>query len=80
MDVDVSTDAAAPAANQDELLAELGELLEQTATQPQNIRLLRHQADLMLQLGMLDDAVDAAETLHAKAFVGEGESHQSLRR
>lgn len=70
MDVDAPTEA--PPANQDQLVAELGELLEQVAEQPSNLRLLRHQVELMLQLGMEEEAVDAAETLHAKAFVGEG--------
>lgn len=71
MDVDAPTEA--PPANQDQLVAELGELLEQVAEQPSNLRLLRHQVELMLQLGMEEEAVDAAEALHAKAFVGEGE-------
>lgn len=70
MDVDTPTEAAP--ANQDELVAELGELLEQVAEQPSNLRLLRRQVELMLQLDMIDEAVDAAEALHAKAFVGEG--------
>lgn len=68
---EVSVDATASASN-DQLLTELGELLEQTAAQPQNLRLLRHQVDLMLRLGMIDEAVDAAESLQSKAFVGEG--------
>lgn len=72
MDVDTPTEAAP--ANQEQLVAELGELLEQVAEQPSNLRLLRRQVELMLQLDMIDEAVDAAETLHAKAFVGEGES------
>lgn len=71
MDVDTPQDA--PEVNQDQLVAELGDLLEQTAAQPSNLRLLRRQVDLMVQLGMMDEAVDAAESLHAKAFVGEGE-------
>lgn len=70
MDVDKTTEALP--ANQDELVAELGELLEQVAEQPSNLRLLRRQIELMLQLDMVDEAVDAAEALHAKAFVGEG--------
>lgn len=70
MDVDKTTEALP--ANQDELVAELGELLEQVAEQSSNLRLLRRQVELMLQLDMVDEAVDAAEALHAKAFVGEG--------
>lgn len=72
MDVDKTIEALP--ANQDELVAELGELLEQVAEQPSNLRLLRRQVELMLQLDMVDEAVDAAEALHAKAFVGEGRS------
>lgn len=72
MDVDAPTTAMEPASDQDQLVTELGELLEETAAQPQNTRLLCHQVDLMLRLGMLDEAADAAETLQAKAFVGEG--------
>ncbi|EJT49300.1 hypothetical protein A1Q1_01600 [Trichosporon asahii var. asahii CBS 2479] len=72
MDVDKTIEALP--ANQDELVAELGELLEQVAEQPSNLRLLRRQVELMLQLDMVDEAVDAAEALHAKAFVGEASS------
>lgn len=75
MDVELSSevpvDATAPTSN-DQLLTELGELLEQTAAQPQNLRLLRHQVDLMLRLGMIDEAIDAADSLQPKAFLGEG--------
>lgn len=64
--------AAPPAADTEALVTELGTLLEQVASEPNNILLLRRQVDLMLQVGMVDEAVDTASTVSQLTFLGEG--------
>lgn len=71
MDVDVQETTAAPATDNQLLVNELGSVLESVAASPNNVRLLRHQVDLMIDVGMVDEAADAADTVCDIAFLGE---------
>jgi len=77
MDID-STEAAAVAPGADEqsqqLVEELGTLLESIEATPNDVRLLRRQVDVMVRLGMMEEAGDAVETLSSFSFLGEGAS------
>lgn len=78
MDVDSSETvhngaSDAPEISNDEVLNELGQLLERIAEHPGNVRLLRRQVDLMVQLGpgMAAEAKDAVDVECDLAFLGE---------
>lgn len=63
--------SAAAATDTQDLVNQLGSTLESVAASPNNVRLLRHQVDLMLDLGMVDEATDAIETATDIGFLGE---------
>lgn len=73
MDVDETENQAAapPATDTEAAVAELGSVLEQIGNEPNNTLLLRRQVDLMLQVGMLDEAVDSATSVSQVSFLGE---------
>ncbi|CAK9779644.1 hypothetical protein CC85DRAFT_289288 [Cutaneotrichosporon oleaginosum] len=72
MDVDdTSNQATPPDADTDAAVAELGSVIERLGSEPNNIDLLRRQIDLFLQVGMVDEAVDAAKTASQLSFLGE---------
>lgn len=54
-----------------ESVNELGQVLEGLASEPNNVRLLRRQVELMVQVGMTDEAGDAAKATSALSFLGE---------
>lgn len=60
---------AAPDAEQ--LVNELGQVLESLAAAPKNVHNLRKQVELMDQLGMTDEAAEAAQSTSALSFLGE---------
>lgn len=73
MDVDETDPQITPPAAVDveALVTQLGAVLEQVASEPNNLLLLRRQCDLMLQVGMVDEAVDTASTFSQISFLGE---------
>lgn len=72
MEVDqASQNQAPPAVDAEALVTELGNVIEQVASEPNNVLLLRRQVDLMLQLGMIDEAVETASTVCKMVFLGE---------
>ncbi|BEI87723.1 uncharacterized protein CcaverHIS019_0104410 [Cutaneotrichosporon cavernicola] len=80
MDVDeAENQAPAPVVTDDEtVVAELGSVLEQIEQEPNNIFLLRRQVDLMLQVGMVSEACDAASSASKLFFLGEALWHRIL--
>lgn len=73
MEVDQATsqNPAPPAVDAEALVTELGNVIEQVASEPNNVDLLRRQVDLMLQLGMNDEAMETATTVCKMVFLGE---------
>lgn len=79
MEVEPAADGAAAAAGagadaapeSQQLVDELGQLLERLPTTPNNVQLLRRQVDLMLHLGMHDEIGDAVAAASRVTFLGE---------
>ncbi|GMK58444.1 hypothetical protein CspeluHIS016_0504760 [Cutaneotrichosporon spelunceum] len=72
MDVDeIENQAPAIVVDNESAVAELGNLLEQTEKEPNNVLLLRRQIDLMLQVGMIGEARDTASSVSQLSFLPE---------
>lgn len=68
MDVDSTADAQA---DPQALVNELGELLAELEGKPTNVRLLRRQLELMLELDMIDEATGVLDSVSSLTFLGE---------
>jgi hypothetical protein len=76
MDIDstapeVTGSSDAEVTQQAALMEELVSLVERVGAAPNNLRLARRQIDVLLQLGLVDEAVSAAEVLRELSFLGE---------
>ncbi|WOO76790.1 putative RNA-binding protein [Vanrija pseudolonga] len=68
MDVDSTVEAQA---DPQALVNELGELLAELEGKPTNVRLLRRQLELMLELDMIDEATGVLDSVLSLTFLGE---------
>ncbi|KAL1413103.1 Splicing factor [Vanrija albida] len=69
--MDVDSTAEAQPDGQESLMNELGELLAELQEKPTDVRLLRRQLELMLQLDLIDEATGVLDSVSSLTFLGE---------